>query len=491
MNREEAKIIIRDIYKKVRLQSASQVLKKNKDLISFLDTLSPFLKGHSISEKCYWIINNIFEFPKCKICNKELVNSFSDINHGYRPFCSRKCASNSQESKEAYKQTMLSRYGVDNPSHSKILVDKAKKTMLSRYGVEYACQSQVFLEKSKKVYLQHYGVDHPMKTYDVKQKCKNTCIQRYNVDSYSKTHEFHDRFIKTMISRYGVKYASLLPNFKEKVRNTKILRYGSLEEAERQRKINFVATSLQRYGVVHPFKCKQGIHKYQETCLKKFGSISPFGSKENKIKNRQRYNNLSLEKKVLQHLRMVATNRSIYGVDYAPQSLKIRQKISKTVNIKSFEEKRISTNRIRYGYDYYNQNPWLQKLQHSKYYYDNKYFDSVTELLFYKYLLDNNINFEYHPKLVLKYIVDNKVHYYHPDFKIDDQLIEIKGDQFFDQFNNLISLYDRSKDNIELAKQKCMIDNNVIILKESILINNDIINRRDIEVARKCYKVKK
>jgi hypothetical protein len=47
---------------------------------------------------------------------------------------------------------------------------------------------------------------------------------------------------------------------------------------------------------------------------------------------------------------------------------------------------------------------------------------------------------------------------------IEGKLVEVKGDYFFEN-DKLINPYNRSLDYIAEAKQKCMEENNVIILK--------------------------
>ena len=51
------------------------------------------------------------------------------------------------------------------------------------------------------------------------------------------------------------------------------------------------------------------------------------------------------------------------------------------------------------------------------------------------------------------------------DFKIDNQYVEIKGDQFFKDNGTIQNPYDHSLNALYEAKHQCMIQNNVIILK--------------------------
>lgn len=55
---------------------------------------------------------------------------------------------------------------------------------------------------------------------------------------------------------------------------------------------------------------------------------------------------------------------------------------------------------------------------------------------------------------------------YFPDFRINGKdLVEIKGDDQFDKNGKMIDKLDRTKDSVAYAKYKCMIFNNVKIIK--------------------------
>lgn len=61
---------------------------------------------------------------------------------------------------------------------------------------------------------------------------------------------------------------------------------------------------------------------------------------------------------------------------------------------------------------------------------DGIIFDSSWELAYYIYLRDYGILFEYHPNIEFHYKNeedDEKFHIYHPDFKVNNKLVEIKG----------------------------------------------------------------
>lgn len=107
-------------------------------------------------------------------------------------------------------------------------------------------------------------------------------------------------------------------------------------------------------------------------------------------------------------------------------------------------------------------------------------FDSKLEINLYVYCIQNNINVEYHPNIEISYKYDDQYYIYEPDFKINDKLIEVKGDMFFriNESTGMEEMYcpwGRKKLGEEKwkwlcgkfeAKYQCMLSNNVMILRQ-------------------------
>jgi hypothetical protein len=87
---------------------------------------------------------------------------------------------------------------------------------------------------------------------------------------------------------------------------------------------------------------------------------------------------------------------------------------------------------------------------------DEYFFDSFPELCFYLYHKHLNHKITRTPKQ-LTYFYNNEKHYYVPDFDVNGQLYEIKGDHLFEKL-----LQPNTLDN---AKYQCMLQNNVKILQ--------------------------
>ena len=150
------------------------------------------------------------------------------------------------------------------------------------------------------------------------------------------------------------------------------------------------------------------------------------------------------------------TNIKKYGVESFTQTT-------------DFYEKRKNTMINKYGNDItmYNHELFIKTKQ--KYTYNNINFDSAWELAYYIWLKDHNIDFEYQPDISFDYEYNNKIHRYYPDFLVEDEIQEIKGTQFFENYNpnnKMICPYNRDLDDFVEAKHQCMIKNNIKIITD-------------------------
>lgn len=128
-------------------------------------------------------------------------------------------------------------------------------------------------------------------------------------------------------------------------------------------------------------------------------------------------------------------------------------------------EKAKQTNRCKRNVDWPMQDHGIRKKSATKYTYDSHSFDSKAELCYYIWLKDNDVSFEYQPNITFQYEFDKKKHFYHPDFIVENTIIELKGNQFFKEDGTMQNPYDHSQDALYEAKHQCMLCNNVKIFK--------------------------
>lgn len=236
-----------------------------------------------------------------------------------------------------------------------------------------------------------------------KERRKATCLAKYGVENTFQSEEKKAKIRQTCKEQYGVEVCSQNPEVYAKVKKTNIERYGTSCTLNTQESINKKKqTWIEHYGVDSPNKSNIVKTKARKTCLKKYGTI------------------------------------------YYAQTNEFKQR-----SMKSKLEK--------YGDAFYS--------GFVIYYYDNIFFRSKPELCFYIYNKDQGKDIVYEPQPYFKYQCDDKEYYYKPDFLLENKLYEIKGDYFFDDNGNLINPYDRSLDNVAKAKQLCMEEHNVTVLK--------------------------
>lgn len=185
----------------------------------------------------HWV-NNEPNYIRC-YCGKR-VSTNMNWRDGYKKYCSNKCSSNSEETKNKLKETNLERYGVDHYSKTDEYVIKVKKTSLSNWGVDNYSKTDEYVIKSKETYLEKYGVD-----------------------SYTKTNEYLEKSKKTSLSNWGVEFPTQSDFIKNKIRDTNILKYGTSHiENDEYRNSNFNISNNEFYigyidGYNH-FRCDYG-----------------------------------------------------------------------------------------------------------------------------------------------------------------------------------------------------------------------------------------
>jgi len=171
--------------------------KENKDLLGFINNDTQFLlkKWNDISfwEKLYCILNDIKEIKTCH--NKNCSNhvNFQFLNLWYAKFCSYKCSSTSNETKEKRRQYNIKHYWVENISQIEDIKIKKIQTTRKNFNVDYPWQSDIVYQKRLKTNIEKYGYKNWLKSSIIKtvKKYNDTNINSlyqdisYNFDTYN------------------------------------------------------------------------------------------------------------------------------------------------------------------------------------------------------------------------------------------------------------------------------------------------------------------
>lgn len=88
--------------------------------------------------------------------------------------------------RQKQKQTMMKKYGVDNPMKVDSIQKKARQTCLKKYGHEWARSTEEVQEKARRTNRMKRGVDYPLQDKEVLQKMADTLTSRYGVSNIAK-----------------------------------------------------------------------------------------------------------------------------------------------------------------------------------------------------------------------------------------------------------------------------------------------------------------
>lgn len=299
-------------------------------------------------------------------------------------------------------------------------------------------QKKVRINKIKSTLLERYGSENYSQTLEFKDKVKNTwknksqeeidiiVHQRWdtNLEKYGKLNN-GDKISKTLLS----KDKKFWEERNEKIKNTSLERYNEeyyMKTDEYKQRIQDTWNNKPKEDV------EEMVRKCKETTLQIYG-VDHYTKLPDFIE------------------RVKQTNMERYGVEFSSQLPEVKEKIKNTCLNK-------------YGVENYSQTSEFSKSRRKRIEYDGLTFDSSWEVIVYQYCKKYNKEFEYQPNIHFEYVFDNKVHYYQPDFLIDGELYEVKGDQFFEG-DKMICPYDRNKDELFESKHQCMLSNNVKILR--------------------------
>lgn len=208
--------------------------------------------------KCYWILNDLSEPPKCKCCGKTLTaDHFCSIKEGYKIYCSdacfRKCA--------------------------KPDIEKTKKTNLKRYGKEFYSQTDEFKERFEATSLKNFGTKNPASSKKVREKIEQTSLKNYGNKCSLHGKEQEEMTKATWQKNYNASN----PMKSEKVRTKVSQTLKNLpDERKSEIKVERQKTCIDNFGVDHQFKSKEVQDKCKKSCKDHFGEDNFFKTDKHK-----------------------------------------------------------------------------------------------------------------------------------------------------------------------------------------------------------------
>ena len=209
-------------------------------------------------------------------CKEEFEKGFRELVNKGGGYC-KKCTIKKGLKKSI--QTVLERYGVENPSQSEKVKMKKKQTNLDKRGVENPFQAENVREKIKQTILYRYGVEHPSQAQEIKEKKKQTNLHKRGVENPFQSEKVKEKIKQTNIERYGVEHPSRVEEIKEKKKQTNTERYGVEYPFQVEKvKEKIKQTNIERYGVEHPSQNPLISEKSSKNAYKGYNVELPSGN---------------------------------------------------------------------------------------------------------------------------------------------------------------------------------------------------------------------
>ena len=311
-----------------------------------------------------------------------------------------------------------------------ILVTTQRRTEKARAEKQklFLCQNCL----TKRVCQDRYGCDYPGQSEISKQHQKTTCLEKYGVENPFQAEACKEKSKQTCLEKYGTEYAAQNVDVKNKQKSTLLENYG-VDNVFKSEKIKALSksTCLERYGVEYYTQTDEYKNRCKQTCLEKYGAEYSLQANDVKQKGKE----ACIQK---------------YGVPFYAQTDEGKQRYKQTCL-------------ERYGVE--NTGILSSNNRRSRYQIDGISLDSSWELIFYMFNKLKGYQVKRCRKFYM-YSYNDTIHYYYPDFEVDGQFYEIKGDQFFKADGTMCNPYDHSLDELFEAKHQCGLLNNVIFIRK-------------------------
>ena len=186
MEKEQLKLILKaNLFTKKGIINGRKLKKEfvnNTDLSKEIIAYTSFCPNKCPEAlRIKFILNDIIEFPKCKNCGYN--TKWSNQKPITLDYCSVKCASSHELTRE-----------------------KVRKTNLEQFGVEQIMKSDIFKTRYKNTCLDKYGVDNVSKTKSVKEKRIETNIRNWGVENVSQSNIIHLSKQETCLKNNGTNF---------------------------------------------------------------------------------------------------------------------------------------------------------------------------------------------------------------------------------------------------------------------------------------------
>lgn len=192
--------IFKEEDKSGKMSKRSYLEKNYPDELSYIIdwSLKNKIQDIPLKEIIYLFINNKVTVPTCKNINCNKTTKFRNKTLGYRDYCSNKCISSDPNMIKHKEEKSLKKWGTKAPAQSKEVKDKIIKTNNERYGHNSPIMNMDVKRKSINTLKKNWGVTNPSKNKNILDKRVKSF--KDNVESYKESYK------KTSLERYGVEH---------------------------------------------------------------------------------------------------------------------------------------------------------------------------------------------------------------------------------------------------------------------------------------------
>lgn len=278
--------------------SFSNLIKKIRSVDELSLLVESYMTFGTFKQKLYHYINKLGnEELTCPVCKDKKIN-WVEKDNTYRRVCSARCRG------KLTKERNPNRKKINHPvlnsksefieyfGQNKIKLTESSLSKIYPYFVDQVnSQASIDVPFQERVYLYLNGIEE-------RPKCKH-CEQNeveftYFTKGYrdycsvkcsSNSEDKKIAITSTCQEKYGVKNIGEVT--RQKALETMDIRYGSHISKTKQYKEKLKTTSLQRFGVEHPFQSDEIKNKIKETCLERYGFENPNKNKEVRDKQLQ------------------------------------------------------------------------------------------------------------------------------------------------------------------------------------------------------------
>ncbi len=366
-----------------------------------------------------------------------------------------------------YSNFLCTECGKNEHTNYKIAVRNRENTCLKKYGITSPMKLDKVKEEIKHIFLKKYGVTNPMKNLKIKKKMKktwknksseeiknivlnreNTCLKKYGVTSPMQLDGVKEKSRITYKNRTGYDYNSQNPNVIKKIKKT--WKNKSSEEIKNivdKRK----EAKKQHYGNPNFVN----LEKIRQTKLERYGNPNFVNLEKIKKTKLDRYGFEFYTNRE----KAKSTCVDLYGTPYPMMISKVKEKSM--------------TNKLEKYHNLSGDN--------GGYYYFGVNFNSSWELALWIYFTDFNIPIKRESKILLYTDMYNVTKRFIVDFEINGLLVEVKGDQYWDDNGMMIYPYNTEfingkwtkltperriyRNDIAERKHQCGLKNGVVFLK--------------------------